>query len=128
MIIVWAIILICILLSITPKASKQVTIGNIRSNNFEISPDSRQMVNTMKRKGLSNDEIKKFIVMEDRFLEYEKDSVCMGRDRQMDAISLNQAIKESFVGFDFTYHNKHLKQISETNRIINPNLKCFNMQ
>ena len=76
MIIVWAIILICILLSITPKASKQVTVCNIRSNNFEISPDSRQMVNTMKRKGLSNDEIKKFIIMEDRFLEYEKDSVC----------------------------------------------------
>lgn len=127
MIVVWAIIALCIILYLTPKANKQVQIDNVYSQNFEISPDSKQMFNKMKRDYLSNEEIKKFVIMEDRFLEYEKDSVCMGRDRQMEATSLDQAIRENFLGFDFTYHNKHLKQISEPNRIINPYLKCFNM-
>jgi len=108
-----------------PKTDKQVHIDNLHSNNFEISPDSRKMFHKMLKDGLSKESLKKFVTMEDRFLEYEKESACMGRDRVLDATSLDQAIRDTFMAYDFTYHIKHLKQISETKRVINPYLKCY---
>ena len=114
-----------IIVAMIPKADKQVTVDTHRSRNFEISPDSRKMFNDMKRDRISKENLKKFVVMEDRFLEYEKDSACRGIDRRVEAGKLDQIIRETFMGYDFTYHNKHLKQISEQNRKINPYLSCF---
>jgi len=108
-------------------ASKQVEIEGITSNNFEISPESRKMFNKMKLDELGVENLKKFVIMEDRFLEYEKESACRGRDRVLDATSLDQSIRETFGAYDFTYHNNHLKQIAEANRIINPYLKCYSV-
>lgn len=122
---VYVIIALIALFMMIPKTDKQVEVGGTRSSNFEISPESRKMFDKMKLDGISNDNLKKFLIMEDRLLEYEKDSACRGRERIMDASGLDQAIRDTFVAYDFTYHNNHLKQISETNRIINPYLKCF---
>ena len=108
-----------------PAKDKQVQLDTLHTNNFEISPDSRKMYEKMQRDGLSRESLKKFLIMEDRFLEYEKESACMGRDRKLDATALDQTIRDTFTAYDFTYHNKHLKQISETNRVINPYLKCY---
>lgn len=83
------------------------------------------MFEKMKRDGVSEDSLKKFIMMEDRFLEYEKDCACRGINRETEAIAVDQMIRESFAGYDFTYHNKHLKQTAEPNRVINPYLNCF---
>tara|TARA_R110002074_G_scaffold8841_9_gene35831 strand:- start:11885 stop:12271 length:387 start_codon:yes stop_codon:yes gene_type:complete len=123
----WVCIIIAIiaLIWMFPKNNKQVQVDNFYSNNFEISPDSRKMFHKMQKSGLSLDSLKKFVMMEDRFLEYEKESACMGRDRVLDSTSLDQVIRETFVAYDFTYHNNHLKQIAETNRVINPYLKCY---
>ena len=123
----WVCVIIAIvaLIWMFPKTDKQVHIDNLHSNNFEISPDSRKMFHKMLKDGLSKESLKKFVMMEDRFLEYEKESACMGRDRVLDATSLDQAIRDTFMAYDFTYHTKHLKQISETKRVINPYLKCY---
>lgn len=123
----WIYLLIAViaLFMMIPRADKQVEVSGTRSSNFEISPESRKMFEKMKLDGISNDSLKKFLVMEDRFLEYEKDSACRGRDRIMDATGLDQGIRDTFIAYDFTYHNKHLKQIADTKRVINPYLKCF---
>lgn len=122
---VCVIIAIAALIWMFPKNEKQVQIDNLHSNNFEISPDSRKMFYKMQKEGLSQESLKKFVMMEDRFLEYEKESACMGRDRVLDSTSLDQVIRDTFPAYDFTYHNKHLKQIAETKRVINPYLKCY---
>ena len=115
--------MIAIIVMIKPK-SKQVEVGSWISSNFEISPESRKMFDKMKRDELGHESLKKFAMMEDRFLEYEKESACMGRDRVLDATGLDQSIREAFGGYDFTYHNNHLKQVAETRKVINPYLKC----
>ena len=79
----------------------------------------------MKRDRLTEEKLKEFGMMEDRFLEYEKDSACRGIDRKVEAGKLDQLIRETFIAYDFTYHNNHLKQIGEQNRIINPYLSCY---
>tara|TARA_R110002074_G_scaffold308924_1_gene479676 strand:- start:57 stop:431 length:375 start_codon:yes stop_codon:yes gene_type:complete len=117
--------LIIVFFVMIPPKVRQVREGNYSTNNFEISPASKQMFDKMKLTNMSEEELKKFLIMEDRFLEYEKVSVCQGRDRQLEAGALDQAIREEFPGWDFTYHNTHLKQISEPMRKINPDLICF---
>jgi len=117
-----AVFLICMLI---PKADKQVTVGSHRSRNFEISPPSREMFYKMQKDMMSNENLKNFMMMEDRFLEYEKDSACRGIDRRVEAGKLDQLIRETFMAYDFTYHTKHMSQISESNRIVNPYLSCF---
>jgi hypothetical protein len=79
----------------------------------------------MQRAQRPEEYLRQFLIMEDRFLEYEKESVCMGRDKTLDSITLDQNMRNFFTGFDFTYHNKHLKQIAENLRKINPYLECF---
>ncbi len=117
-----ALFLICMLI---PKADKQVTVGHTRSRNFEISPESRKMFEKMQKDRMSNENLKKFLMMEDRFLEYEKDSACRAIDRRIEATKLDQLIKETFMGYDFGYHTKHLRQVAEQNRQVNPYLSCF---
>ena len=73
----------------------------------------------------SDEVLAKFATMEDKFLEYEKDAVCRNIDTKYNAIQLSQQIKESFPGYNFDYHDIHIKQISEPNKLINRNLKCF---
>tara|TARA_R110002074_G_scaffold33996_1_gene94044 strand:+ start:2678 stop:3052 length:375 start_codon:yes stop_codon:yes gene_type:complete len=119
-------IALCIVFFVmVPPRSKQVSEGNYTTNNFEICPQSRQMFEKMKRDHMNKDDLKKFLIMEDRFLEFEKSSVCLGRDRNMEAIALDQSIRDDFLGYDFTYHNNQLKQIAEPMRKVNPYLVCF---
>ena len=117
-----ALFLLCMLI---PKADKQVTVGTLRSKNFEISPNSRDMFDKMRKDRISSENLKKFVTMEDRFLEYEKDSACRGIDRRVEGGKLDQLIRETFMAYDFTYHTKHMHQIAEQNRSINPYLTCF---
>lgn len=119
------ILAIIIIIVMIPKKEYQVVTGNVKSMNFEICPESRAMFEKMVANGVSGEQLRKFVMMEDKFLEYEKDSVCRKIDRVREAGMLDQAIREEFGGYDFTYHSKHIKQISEQNRIINPNLKCW---
>tara|TARA_R110002074_G_scaffold111070_3_gene238759 strand:- start:445 stop:828 length:384 start_codon:yes stop_codon:yes gene_type:complete len=121
----YALAALVLILTFSTKREKQVRADNYQTSNFEISPESRQMFHKMERDRLSQETLKKFLIMEDRFLEYEKDSACRGIPRGIEAGALDQVIRETFIAYDFSYHNKHLKQINEPNRIINPNLKCY---
>jgi len=112
------------LFTLIPPKEKQLTVGNYTTSNFEICPDSRSLFYKMQRAPRPDEYLKQFLIMEDRFLEYEKESVCMGRDRTLDSITLDQNMRNFFTGFDFTYHNNHLKQISNNLQKINPYLKC----
>ena len=121
----WIIIVIFLLFTLIKPRSKQLTVGNYTTYNFEISPDSRTLFYKMQRDQRPQEYLRQFLIMEDRFLEYEKDSVCRGRDRTGDSIALDQNMRNFFTGFDFTYHNKHLKQIADNLRTINPYLQCL---
>ena len=44
--------------------------------------------------------------------------------QKVEAFALSDEIKNRFKGYDFSYHTKHLKQISEPDKIINRNITC----
>ena len=85
---------------------------------------SYKIVNEMKRKGASEETIKKFIQMEDQFLEAERKAVCSQTSRQFEAVGMSDKIKRKFIGYDFSYHTKHIKQASEPEKIINDAIIC----
>ena len=87
---------------------------------------SLEIFDHMKHQGVSHETLLKFVTMEDQFLAYEKQSVCNGRrDVKILAISLDKEIKETFPGYDFSYHVTNLKQIYEPEKMVNRHLKCF---
>jgi len=95
------------------------------SKNFHMSQGaSAAMYKLMKENGMSDENLRRFVVMEDYLLEIEKLSVCTGIPRLGEATSMSQQIKEYFVGYDFSYHTIHLKQVAEPNKLINKNLSC----
>ena len=63
-------------------------------------------------------------MMEDRFLNLERLSVCTQTSRKIEAFGLSKEIKDRFRGYDFSYHDQHLKQISEPHKLINRNVTC----
>jgi hypothetical protein len=88
-------------------------------------PDSTNMFNTLKNSGVSSASLKEFLSMEDQFLAYEKETVCNKVSRITNATAQSQQIKDRFVGYDFSYHNDHIRQMSSPDRVINTNLVCF---
>ena len=54
----------------------------------------------------------------------ERKSVCSGVSQKVEAFALSDEIKNRFKGYDFSYHTKHLKQISEPDKVINRNITC----
>lgn len=111
---------------VTINRNIQGRVNGYETQNFPISNGhSMEIFKELQSQGVSDETLMKFASMEDQFLEYEKDSVCRGIDRTQLAIQLSQQIKETFIGYDFSYHELHIKQISEPNKLINRHLKCF---
>ncbi len=95
------------------------------SKNFHMSDGaSAAMYKLMKERGMSDENLKRFVIMEDYLLELEKVSVCTGIPRLGEATSMSQQIKDYFLGYDFSYHTFHLKQVSEPSKIINKFVSC----
>jgi hypothetical protein len=95
------------------------------SKNFHLTQGASAAVyKAMKETGVSDENLKRFVAMEDYFLEIEKMSVCTGIPRLGEATSVSQQIKDYFIGYDFSYHTTHLKQTAEPNKMINKNLSC----
>jgi hypothetical protein len=95
------------------------------SKNFHMSDGaSVAMYKHMKDQGMSDENLRRFVIMEDYFLELEKVSVCTGIPRLGEATSMSQQIKDYFLGYDFSYHTFHLKQVSEPSKIINKFVSC----
>jgi hypothetical protein len=74
--------------------------------------------------GMNREMLKKFVSMEDRLLEIEKDSVCSGTPYIVEASLLSNKIKDLFPNYDFSYHTIHLKQVAEPNKQVNTKIKC----
>ena len=104
----------------------QVGILGYKTKNFHLSNGmSQSTFYSMKEGGISDTSLKEFLIMEDRFLELEKLSVCSGMSRKYESFELSKLIKDTFLEYDFSYHTIHLKQISEPSKLINRNITCL---
>jgi hypothetical protein len=102
-----------------------VGIMGYKTKNFHMSHGmSKNMFESMKQGGLSDESLKEFIMMEDRLLEVERKSVCSQTARQFEAVGISEQIKKRFLGYDFSYHSKHIKQASEPEKLINRSITC----
>lgn len=111
-------------LGVTYSDSNVGSLG-YKTKNFHMSHGmSNKIMNEMKNNGLSEESIKEFIMMEDRLLEVERKAVCSQTARQFEAVGVSDQIKRRFVGYDFSYHAKHIKQASEPEKLINRSITC----
>ena len=95
------------------------------SKNFHLSGGaSKQMYLLMHKEGMSQENLKKFVQLEDRFLQIERNSVCSGVPHIVEATSLSNLIKDMFPRYNFAYHMIHLKQIAEPTKTVNDRIKC----
>ena len=128
MIIVWILILITILFIIRDIdiTGERVSILGFSTKYFYMSNgESKKMYEQMRKDGIPDESLKEFIMMEDRFLNLERLSVCTQTSRIIEAFGLSKEIKDNFLGYDFSYHAKHLKQISEPHKLINRSIVCL---
>jgi hypothetical protein len=95
------------------------------SKNFHLSGGmSKQMYLLMHRQGVGAEDLKKFVRLEDRFLQIERNSVCLGVSHTVEATALSNLIKDMFPKYNFAYHGIHLKQIAEPTKTVNNRIKC----
>ena len=95
------------------------------SKNFHLSDGaSKQMYLLMHREGMSQENLKKFVQMEDRFLQIERNSVCSGVSHIVEATALSNLIKDFFPKYNFAYHTIHLKQVAEPTKTVNTRVTC----
>ncbi|ADQ91779.1 hypothetical protein BpV1_152 [Bathycoccus sp. RCC1105 virus BpV1] len=128
MIIVWILVLITILFIIRDIdiTGERVSILGFSTKYFYMSNgESKKMYEQMRKDGIPDESLKEFIMMEDRFLNLERLSVCTQTSRIIEAFGLSKEIKDNFLGYDFSYHAKHLKQISEPHKLINRSIVCL---
>jgi hypothetical protein len=90
------------------------------SKNFHLSGGaSKQMYLLMYNQGVGAEELKKFVQLEDRFLQIERNSVCSGISHTVEGTALSNLIKDMFPKYNFAYHGIHLKQIAEPTKTVN---------
>ena len=95
------------------------------SKNFHLSGGmSKQMYLLMHRQGVGAEDLKKFVQLEDRFLQIERNSVCLGVSHTVEATALSNLIKDMFPRYNFAYHGIHLKQIAEPTKTVNTRVTC----
>ena len=95
------------------------------SKNFHLSGGiSKQMYLLMYNQGVSAENLKKFVQLEDRFLQIERNSVCSGISNTVEATALSNLIKDMFPKYNFAYHGIHLKQIAEPTKTVNTRVTC----
>ena len=119
----FGIILLALVLFLWADKHTQPSVDGVRSRFF--GPDSVAKFKELKDTGVSSESLKEFLSMEDQFLAYEKETVCNKVSRITNATAQSQQIKDRFVGYDFSYHNDHIRQMSSPDRVINTNLVCF---
>jgi len=95
------------------------------SKNFHLSGGaSKRMYLLMHKNGMSQENLKKFVQLEDRFLQIERNSVCSGIPNYVEGAVISNLIKEMFPQYNFAYHTVHLKQIGEPLKNVNSRIKC----
>ena len=127
MIIAWIVILIIILFVLRDIdiTGERVSVLGFSTKYFYMSNgESKRMYEQMRNDGIPDESLKEFIIMEDRFLNLERLSVCTQTSRIIEAFGLSKQITDGFLGYDFSYHAKHLKQIAEPHKLINRSIVC----
>ena len=95
------------------------------SKNFHLSGGaSKQMYLLMHKNGMSQEGLKKFVQLEDRFLQIERNSVCSGIPNYVEGAVISNLIKELFPKYNFAYHTIHLKQVAEPTKTVNTRVTC----
>ena len=123
---VWVLILCTLIFIFSDTNSyERITILGYSPKYFYVSNgESNKMFEKMKNNGVTDESLKYFVMKEDKLLELEVKSVCSQVSRKLDAFSVSDKIKNQFLGYDFSYHAKHLKQISEPEKLINRKIRC----
>ena len=103
--------------------STQIEIDGYKTQFFQ--KDSIKFFEKIKEEsGYSDETLKELAMMEDQFLEFEKQTVCYHISRLREAMTLDQQMRDRFQGVDFIHHQIHIKQMSEPSKIINKDLSC----
>ena len=124
---IWILVILIIAFFVFGAEYTEDNVGVLgyKTKNFHMSHGmSKKMFETMKQDGVSDETLKEFVMMEDRLLEVERKSVCSQTARQFEAVGVSDQIKKRFVGYDFSYHAKHIKQASEPEKMINRSITC----
>jgi hypothetical protein len=127
MMLIWILVLISILFLMrdVDSTGERVTVLGFSTKYFYMSHgESKKMFEQMRKDGLPDELLKEFIMMEDKLLNLERLSVCTQTSRIIEAFGISKQIKDGFLGYDFSYHAKHLKQISEPPKLINRSIVC----
>ena len=107
------------------QSSEEVGILGYKTKHFHLSQGmSKKMFEQMRADGLSPESLKLFAMLEDRLLKIEQVSVCSGNPREHEAFTVSNQLKDAFVGYDFSHHTLHLKQIAEPHKFINQSVIC----
>lgn len=124
---IWILVILIIAFFVFGAQYTEDNVGILgyKTKNFHMSHGmSKKMFETMKQDGLSDETLKEFAMMEDRLLEVERKSVCSQTARQFESVGVSDQIKKRFMGYDFSYHSKHIKQASEPEKMINRSITC----
>jgi hypothetical protein len=120
------IIVLFIIRGVDNITGESVSVLGFSTKYFHMSNgESKKMYEQMLKDGIPDESLKEFIMMEDRFLNLERLSVCTQTSRIIEAFGLSKQIKDGFLGYDFSYHAKHLKQIAEPPKLINRSIICL---
>lgn len=107
------------------RSREEVDILGYKTKYFHLSQGkSKEIYEQMQKHGLSGESLKLFVMLEDRLLKLEKESVCSGISRDYEALVISNQIKDSFLGYDFSHHTIHLKQNAEPHKLINRSIIC----
>jgi hypothetical protein len=105
------------------KSSRSEEVAG--SKNFHLSGGmSKQMYLLMRKSGVGGENLKKFVQLEDRFLQIERNSVCSGIPNYVEGAVISNLIKEMFPQYNFAYHTTHLKQVAEPSKTVNSRITC----
>lgn len=122
----FVLIIIVLLLMLWSNRQSQPSVNGYQSQFFNQSNGKSTIIyKQMMDDNVSTNSLREFLSMEDRFLAYEKQAVCNKVTVTANATALSQQIKDRFTGYDFSYHDDHIRQISTPDRIINKKLKCY---
>ena len=118
-------VLLAIIVFVILYEKKNMSDEVAGSKNFHLSGGmSKNMYLLMHREGMSQENLKKFVQLEDRLLQIERNSVCSGISHIVEATAVSNLIKDMFPKYNFAYHTIHLKQVAEPIKIVNTLITC----
>ena len=105
---------------------KHTKVEEVEGSHFFYLSDgaSKDVYEKMCRNGMSDEELKDFIMMEDQLLGLEQKAVCTGIPYSLQGNGISKKIKEKFPKYNFNYHTIHLKQLAEPGKTINRRITC----